>query len=45
MYGFSTMIGLNIVLRRILGFALYATCSRRVMGQIDLLHKVGEIGI
>ena len=43
--GFIIMIGLNIVSRRILRFALYATCSRRAMGQIHLLQMIGEIGI
>lgn len=31
------IIGSNIVSRRIQHFAMYATCSRRIMGQIHLL--------
>src|SRR5436189_6275282 len=45
LYGFKIMTGLNIVSKRILCFALYATCSRRVLGQIHLLLMAGEIKI
>jgi hypothetical protein len=37
LYGFTSMIGLNIASRRTPNFALYATCSGRAMGHIHLL--------
>jgi hypothetical protein len=39
------MTGLNTVLRRMLSFALYANCSRRVLDQTHSLLMVGRIGI
>ena len=43
--GCIIMIGLSIVLRRMLCFASYAICSRRVLGQTHLLLMAGRIGI
>jgi hypothetical protein len=37
LYDFIIMIGLNIASKRTPHFALYATYSRRAMGQIHLL--------
>ena len=48
-YGFTNMIGLNIVQKRKLCFASYATCSRtnkvRARRQMHLQQRVGTIGI
>ena len=43
--GCIIMIGFSIVLRRMLCFASYAICSRRVLGQTHLLLMAGRIGI
>jgi hypothetical protein len=49
LYGCTNIIGLNIVLRRMLYFALFATCSKikktRARGLMHLQFKIGEIGI
>ena len=49
LYGCTTMIGLNIVSRKMLHFASFATCSKtQITSQRVLLHllwKAGEIGI
>lgn len=49
LYGLQIIIGLNIVLKRMPCFALYATCSEitnvRARVQIHSLQMVGEIGI
>ena len=42
--GCTIMIVLSIVLRRMLCFALYATCLRRVLGQTHLLLMARRIG-